>query len=623
MVDPTLSLSGVLNRADAGHAGALEDQAPTPPTVLGRRVFIAGLAGATAAVTVGSSAHAAVPGGASYYAALDSPLRVADTRPGFPEKSYARISANTIRIKLTDFPGVASNAVAAVISIAVIGNGAGGYVRATPAGDTSFVANVLLDAQDSVVTNLATVKLSADGSVDITGSQPYNVVVDISGVYLPTTSTRRGGRLKYLSSVFRIADNVSVPHNGKLQISVAGHVPSSAAAVVVNLTAVFATGSGYLTAYPVGLASPPVVANVNFSTGETRGAGAIVKIGEAGGVRGFEVYLWGGARVYADISGYITGDTDEDSEAGLFVPIVPVRLLDTRRSADIASSGKRRLWPGWTRPFAIPANSSGFPAAAALSGLAMNVTSVASMNAGYITVLPAQTPRRIVSNLNISRPGQTVANHVVTQVSTKGVECYSWAGADVVCDVAGWYVGTAQPWTQPVPTDPPPPGASLPWTLSVPDIKKRYGQALVNQIRPDLFSADRVVDVGDSWHWTNTGLVGQSASVVIFGHRTSGSGPYYNQHRLNGANVLYVYTPDLRLFTYRRVREELTNSSATNILDATRRVAGETISMVACTGRGTPQSPGVLNDQPSGGIAWRIITTFALESWTDISPSIG
>jgi hypothetical protein len=636
-------MSDLLMSASNGDSAALADisELVALPSVvpLGRRAFIAGVAGTAAAATLTSTVDAAVPSGASYYKAIE-PRRLADTRPGKPNPTprYQRLSANKIRVKVAGNGGIDSNAVAAAISVAVIGIGTGGWVRATPAGQDSRVANVVLDTPDSVVTNLATVKLS-DGSVpgvpagyvDITGSSPYNVVIDISGVYLPTNTAvnggkRRDGRLQHLPKVLRLAAGTSVRNKGKLTIPIptSTGIPSKATAVVVNLTAANASGSGYMTAYPSGLANVPLAVNVNFAPGETRGAGATVKLGKSGGVNAFDVYVVGGARVYADISGYITGEDSADTDEGLFVPIVPVRLLDTRLPAHIAlAGGKSRLWPGWTRPFTIPSNKHGFPNAVGgvvpVSGVAMNVTSVSSMNAGYITVLPAQTIRRTVSNLNVSRAGQTVANHVISQVSTKGVECYSRSGADVVCDVAGWYVGSPRPiaLSNP-PVDPPPPQAPFNWFLTVPKM------SLQNFVIPNAISGDPVVDSGNTWHWTNTGMIGDDrASIVVFGHRTSGDGPYRNQHLLESGDQLYIDTTDQRQYRYRFVGEQLTGDSSFAILNAARsNSAGTTFTLVACTGRGTPQNPGVLNDQPLGGIAWRIVSTFVLVEWKDTAPRL-
>ncbi len=589
---------------------------------LGRRAFIAGVAGVASAASMvsRSAAAAAVTPGASFYTPME-PVRLADTRTYAPYASaykvfWNRISDRIIRIQVAGANGIPAIANAAVISIGVIGNGQPGWVRATPAGQDSFVANVSLNAADRVVTNLATVKLSSSGYIDIKGLNPNNVVIDISGFYTPTSTKVRGGRLQLLSTVYRVADGTPIGHNRTLTVTVP-QVPTSAIAVVVNLTAKQPEAAGYVTAYPTG--SPvPDAANVNFGPGETRAAGAIVKLGQTKGVPAFDVFVIGGTKFIADVSGYITGPGDHETDEGLFVPVEPVRLLDTRRRSDVTlAGGKRRLWPGWTRPFKIPNGVLGFPRAVGgvvpVVGVAMNVTSAASMGPGFVTVLPAQTLRREVSNLNISRAGQTVSNHVISQASTAGIECYSLSGSHMVCDVAGWYVGSPQTATQRVPIDPDPPAASLNWALHVPDM------GLANWVESDVGGGESVVDRGQSWHWTNTGLVGQvGASIVAFGHRTSSGGPYRYQHvlRPNGS-LMHVYTADKRVYTYRYAGYRITNASAWNILNAARATPGSTFSLVSCTGTRTQPTL-----EPNGSVVFRLISTFNYVTWADTSAII-
>jgi hypothetical protein len=602
--------SGVRQVGGASNAG---------PRPLGRRAFIAGVAGVAGAASVVSRAAAVAPG-ASFYTPV-GPVRLADTRTYAPytsayKVSWYRISDRIIRIQVAGANGIPKEANAAVISIAVIGNGQPGWVRATPAGQDSYVANVLLDTADPVVTNLATVKLSASGYIDIKGMNPNDVIIDISGYYTPTATKVRGGRLQLLPNVYRVAAGTPIGHYQTLTVAVP-QVPTSAIAVVVNLTAHQTQAPGYVVAYPTGSAVPDA-ANVNFGPGETRAAGAIVRLGQTKGVPAFDVFVIGGGKFYADVSGYITGPGDQEKEEGLFVPVEPVRLLDTRRRSDVAlAGGKRRLWAGWTRPFKIPNGVLGFPRAVGgvvpVAGVAMNVTSTASMGPGFVTVLPAQTRRREVSNLNISRVGQTVSNHVISQASTAGIECYSISGSHIVCDVAGWYVGSPRTATQGAPIDPDPPAAPLNWALNVPDM------GLVNWVEADVFGGRSVVDRGESWHWTDTGLVGAvGASIVAFGHRTSAGGPYRYQHvlRPNGS-LMYVYTADERVYTYRYVGYRITNASAWNILNAARATPGSTFSLVSCTG--TRTQPTI---QPSGSVVFRLISTFVLESWADTSPII-
>ena len=128
-----------------------------------------------------------------------------------------------------------SDAIAVVVSIAVIFNGQPGWVQAVPAGNTSIVSNVNLEPGDGAVANMATVRLAANGKIDVRGSSSYDVVVDVLGVYRSTTTSVRAGRLVFLSKTKRALDQSRVER--RWQSVLINFVPSSARAVVVNLTA--------------------------------------------------------------------------------------------------------------------------------------------------------------------------------------------------------------------------------------------------------------------------------------------------------------------------------------------------------------------------------------------------
>jgi sortase (surface protein transpeptidase) len=196
---------------------------------------------------------------------------------------------------------------------------------------------------------------------------------------------------------------------------------------------------------------------------------------------------------------------------------------------------------------------------------------------------------------------------VISRTSTAGVACYSLSGAHIVCDIMGWFTGTPQPASTTPPIDPPPPPGPLPWTLQVPRMGLGHG---VFEGR-----ADPIVDSGNSWHWTGTGLVGQKANIVTFGHRTSAGGPYRYQHNLLGGDLLYVTTSDRRIYTYKMAAEYLTSKYTNDILAATRRLGGETFALVACTG---DKNGPVLNRLPGGSTQWRIVSVFTLVEWADL-----
>ncbi|MCJ7780390.1 MAG: sortase, partial [Acidimicrobiia bacterium] len=418
------------------------------------------------------------------------------------------------------------------------------------------------------------------------------LIVDLIGVYRPTASSVSAGRLVAFASAVRALDTRNTgrqPGVGEISSVLLDGlgIPADATAVVGTLTAVTAAAPGYVTAFPRG-SGVPDTSNVNVGPGETRAVGVITKLGTSGGRLGVDLYNFAGAHLLFDVVGYMTGPGSKPESVGLFVPITPTRMFDTRRE-------KLRSWDGWTTQFALPA-----PINTQAQAIAMNLTTTATANAGYFTLFAAQTPRNEVSNLNVTGPGQTIANHAITRISDRGVACYSYGTGHVICDVFGWYTGSPLRAYLAPPVNPPPQGGALPWVLQVP----RFG---LNQWVLDG-DAKRTVDSGNTWHWAGTGLVGQGADSVMFGHRTEHGGPYRYQHLLQGGDLAHVTTSDGRRYTYRMVSDVVTSKYSNDILSTARRIGGETISLVVCSRL----------DRLPTSLLYRLVSTFELVGWEDL-----
>ena len=565
-----------------------DDLGPRP---LGRRAFIAGSAGAIAAATVLSApSHSAlaagVEPGSSYFVPV-SPERFCDTREGY---GYKNVGGNTIRVGIGGVRSVPSNAVAVVLTLTGVNLSGGNWLSAYPAGTTwPGTSSSNSESYRQAVANLVTVKLGVGGAIDVRSLAPSYVIVDVSGYYVRAGGPVASGRLETVEP-FRIVDTRNTGKPGArrtVPVNVAGLVPADAVAVVANVTAVETDAGGFVTAYPFGQ-KLPVASNLNYGPREVRAGAVMVKLGSASGKLGFNLYTMARAHLVVDISGYITGPSSGSSANGLFVPIAPRRLLDTRNRG-------RRVWPGGTATFGLPAEFSRRARA-----VAMNLTVTSSIGPGYFTPYAAQTPRRVVSALNVVRSGQTIANHVFTKVSAAGVACFSQGGAHIIADVTGWYTGSPDRATVGPAIDPSPPGGPIPWLIQIP----RLG--VTHWVLDG--DANRVVDSGHTWHWTGTGLVGQGGNSVLFGHRTEHGGPYRNQHLLRAGDELIVHTSDQRRYRYRMVRERITSKYANEILGATRLVAGETVSLVSCS---------KTNRMPTS-LQHRLVTTFAFVGWDDL-----
>lgn len=129
------------------------------------------------------------------------------------------------------------------------------------------------------------------------------------------------------------------------------------------------------------------------------------------------------------------------SSPGVYHPLAPVRVLDTRSGRGATGAG-RTLGP--QQSLVLPlAGVDGVPAAGA-TAVVLNVTAVGPTRATYLTAYPAGGPRPTASDLSAAA-GSTVAGLVTVQLGPTGaVTLFNGAGrVNLVADLEGWYGGTA------------------------------------------------------------------------------------------------------------------------------------------------------------------------------------
>ena len=120
--------------------------------------------------------------------------------------------------------------------------------------------------------------------------------------------------------------------------------------------------------------------------------------------------------------------------ASAFVPLTPTRILDTR-----SGLGGVSLADDSSIDVQV-AGVGGVPAAGA-TAVALNVTATNATQPGFVTAWPTGTGRPVVSNLNVERGGQTIANLTVVRLGADGkVSLFALKALDLVADVAGYWV---------------------------------------------------------------------------------------------------------------------------------------------------------------------------------------
>jgi hypothetical protein len=225
-------------------------------------------------------------------------------------------------------------------------------------------------------------------------------------------------------------------------VRVAGvqNVPANAGAVIMNVTVDQPTANGFVTVYPTGEPTP-LASNLNFVRGQTIANLVTAKVGQDGSVNIYN--LAGQTHVLFDVVGWFpsadgssaSGLSTTAAQGGEFVPLAPVRLLDTRAGVGAPTAP---LGPGGQLDLQVtgvgPVPGSG------IAAVVMNLTGTNTTAASYLTAWPTGQAMQTTSNLNFVA-GQSVPNLAVIPVGDGGkVSIFNFDGStDVIGDVVGYY----------------------------------------------------------------------------------------------------------------------------------------------------------------------------------------
>jgi len=370
------------------------------------------------------------------------PARIYDSRD-LGDNGYVCPGA-AITVPIAGRGGVpASGATAAILNVTAIAPGGAGFVTVWPTGlSRPTVSSLNLTAVDQTRPNLVLVPLGEGGAVSIFSQSGAHLAIDVAG-YFTGASSSADGRLVALAPA-RVLDTravadvtggqrIGVDQSIDVQITGRGGVPSSSvSAVVVNLTGTDPLGPGFVTAWPTN-AARPLASNVNVAAaGDTSPNLAIVRLGAGGKV---SLFAHSATHVVADVTGYFTDASAVSTNGGLFVPLPPARVFDTREAAPAPG----RLPAGGT--VTLTHTGRGGVPATGVTALALNVTAVDASGAGFVTAYPSGLARPDTSTLNVVT-GDTRPNATIIQPGVNGaVSYFSQSGAHVLADVTGYFTG--------------------------------------------------------------------------------------------------------------------------------------------------------------------------------------
>jgi hypothetical protein len=358
-----------------------------------------------------------------------TPVRLLDTRSSGGALGAGRFRDLTVA-GVT--PGAPAGATGVILNVTVTNTTAASYLTLYPKGASQPLASNLNWVAGKTIPNLVSVQVGTGGAITIfNAAGSTDVVVDFEGYFSPSgstevaltpariTDTRPASGFPNAGSTLAGAGTLNV------QVTGAGGVPATGVtSVILNVTVTNTTAASFLTVYPTG-ATFPLASNLNWTAGLTIPNRVIVPVGTGGQV---SVYNQAGsADVIVDVSGYFTNVAATGKQ---FTPVSPVRLADTRLSAQTVGGGG-------TLTLQV-SGVAGVPSGA--TAVIINVTVTNTTAPSFLTVYPSTVSRPTASDLNWVG-GQTIPNLVVATLGTTGaITFYNAAGkTDVVVDLAGWF----------------------------------------------------------------------------------------------------------------------------------------------------------------------------------------
>ena len=255
------------------------------------------------------------------FSALNSlaPLRILDTRPGFSTSdgrfagSGPLIGGQTLKLTVAGRGSLPTTGIGAVVmNLTATSPTVSGFITAWPSDQARPLASNLNFVAGETIPNLVISAVSTSGQVSLYNSGgATNLIADVMGWFptrselTPTVPARLLDTRTGMTTIDgKFAGIGAVPGAGTLDLTVAGRgaVPASGvSAVVLNVTAVSPTASGFATVWPAGSARP-LASNLNFTPGQIIPNLVIVEVGQSGQISLFNSA--GSTDFVADVVGW-------------------------------------------------------------------------------------------------------------------------------------------------------------------------------------------------------------------------------------------------------------------------------------------------------------------------------
>jgi hypothetical protein len=335
------------------------------------------------------------------------PVRVFDSRNG--TGLLGKLVAKTPRaIAVAGQLTLPSGISAITANVTVTGSTAGWAVYLGPSPNASPSSSMINFTAGQTVANGVTVALASTGKVYATyisnASNTTEIVIDVTGYF---TANLTGETYTPIAPVRELDTRSNKGISGKLSpfapqaFQVAGNdgIPLTAQAVT-GIVTVANPSDGYAVFLGPTSIAHPTSSTINFGANQTISNNLTVKLG-AGKI--WATFLGSGTTdLVFDVTGYYVTST----AGSIYVPMEPVRLLDTRNGT--GHSGK--IVYGTPIEFAVGSNTGNGGIPMVSSAVTGNVT-VVNQSFGWAVFLgPAKT----------MSPSTSTVNFVVDQVTANG-----------------------------------------------------------------------------------------------------------------------------------------------------------------------------------------------------------
>ncbi|HWL41490.1 MAG TPA: carboxypeptidase-like regulatory domain-containing protein [Ilumatobacter sp.] len=251
---------------------------------------------------------------------LPTPVRITDTRPGrpviagAPEGAGPVAAQDVLRVQVAGLADVPASAASVALNVTAVGASAAGHLTVFPCGEPLPTASNVNYTAGQTTPNAVIAKLGTTGDhtgkVCIATHAATDIVVDVAGYFpdtngfvpLPTPARLMDSRPERPTVDGDHQAEGPIPGQTVREFQVGGRagLPTGAASVVLNVTAVGASAAGHLTVFPCG-EEVPTASNVNYVAGQTTPNAVIAKLGGNGKVC---IRAHAATDVVVDVSGF-------------------------------------------------------------------------------------------------------------------------------------------------------------------------------------------------------------------------------------------------------------------------------------------------------------------------------